>query len=90
MGKLRDRLVLKLGEVHPKNELLPWLKGYIPHPDSYIRNSIPIEKRIHYAKLGYTEFLAEMNIELNFDQSLAIGALISGDYHTGYMCILLF
>lgn len=85
MGKLRDRLVLKLGEVHPKSELLPWLKGYIPHPDSYIRNSIPIEKRLHYAKLGYTEFLAEMNIELNFDQALAIGALISGDYHTGYM-----
>lgn len=85
MGKQRDRLVAKLSEVHPKNELLPWLKGYIPHPDSYIRNSIPIEKRLHYAKIGYTEFLAEMNIELNFDQSLAIGALISGDYHTGYM-----
>lgn len=85
MGKLRDRLIMKLGEVHPKSELMPWLKGYIPHPDSYIRNSIPIEKRIYYAQLGYTEFLAEMNIELNFDQSLAIGALISGDYHTGYM-----
>lgn len=85
MGKQRDRLIAKLGEVHPKNELLPWLKGYIPHPDSYIRNSIPIEKRIYYAQLGYTEFLAEMNIELNFDQSLAVGALISGDYHTGYM-----
>lgn len=76
---------MKLEEVHPKSELLPWLKGYIPHPDSYIRNSIPLEKRLYYAKLGYTEFLAEMNIELNFDQALAVGALISGDYHTGYM-----
>lgn len=26
-----------------------------------------------------------MNIELNFDQALAVGALISGDYDTGYM-----
>ena len=76
---------MKLEEVHPKSELLPWLKGYIPHPDSYIRNTIPLEKRLYYAKLGYTEFLAEMNIELNFDQALAVGALISGDYHTGYM-----
>lgn len=85
MGKQRDRLIMKMSEVHPKNELMPWLKGYIPHPDSYVRNSIPMEKRIYYAQLGYTEFMAEMNIELNFDQALAVGALISGDYHTGYM-----
>lgn len=85
MGKLRDRLIMKMNTVHDKKDLKKWLKGYIPHPDSYIRNTIPLEKRLEYAKLGYTEFLAEMNIELNFDQSLAIGALISGDYFTGYM-----
>lgn len=82
MGKMRDRLEELLKTVHPKDELIPWLKGYIPHPDSYIRHTIPVDKRLHYAKIGYTEFLAEMNIELYWDQAVIIGALISGDYDT--------
>lgn len=82
MGKMRDKLANRLKEIHPASELPPWLKGRVPHSDSYIRNTIPKNKRLHYAVLGWSEFMTEFNINLYFTQAMIVGALISGDYDT--------
>lgn len=81
--KVRERLKIRLMNIHPENELAPWLKGYIPNQSNYIRNTIPKEKRLHYALIGWKAFMIEFNINLYFTQALIVGAFISGDYATG-------
>lgn len=81
--KLKERLVTRLMAVHPKNELPPWFKGYIPYQSNYIRNTIPPDKRLYYAFIGWRAFMIEFNINLYFTQAMIVGAFISGDYATG-------
>ena len=82
MATMRDKLKVRLKEIHPKSELPPWFKGTIPNQDSYIRNTLPRDKRLYYAFLGWRAFMVEFNINLYFTQAMIIGALISGDYDT--------
>lgn len=82
MAKMRTKLVNRLQEIHPNTQLPPWFKGKIPHGDSYIRNTLPKDKRLRLAFLGWSEFMTEFNINLYYTQALIVGALISGEYDT--------
>lgn len=80
---VRERLKIRLMDIHPKSELPPWFKGYIPKQSNYIRNTIPKNKRLYYALIGWRAFMIEFNINLYFTQAMIVGAFISGDYATG-------
>lgn len=80
MNAAQTKVTNLLKRETPKEELNPWVKGFIPK--HYKRLSIGMKEATELATEGAAASMAYFGTPLFFTQSLLIGAALSDKYHT--------
>lgn len=78
LQEYQNRVKKLLEAAEPKENLKPWVKGFIPK--NYKRLSISMDEAKELAILGASKGIACFNHKYYFTQALLMGAVVSGRY----------